>query len=192
AVANILYGIVNPSGKLAETIPVKLADNPSYLNFGGGDKVEYREGVFVGYRYYDTKQMEVAYPFGYGLSYTTFAYSNLQISNTNPTEKDTITVSVDVTNTGSIAGKEIVQLYVKDMTASTTRPEKELKGFEKVQLAPGETKTVTMELDKRSFAWYNTELHDWYAASGKYEILIGASSRDIRLSETIELSSSQV
>ena len=192
AVANILYGIVNPSGKLAETIPVKLADNPSYLNFGGGDKVEYREGVFVGYRYYDTKQMEVAYPFGYGLSYTTFAYSNLQISNTNPTEKDTITVSVDVTNTGSIAGKEIVQLYVKDMTASTTRPEKELKGFEKVQLAPGETKTVTMELDKRSFSWYNTELHDWYAASGKYEILIGASSRDIRLSETIELSSSQV
>ena len=192
AVANILYGIVNPSGKLAETIPVKLADNPSYLNFGGGDKVEYREGVFVGYRYYDTKQMEVAYPFGYGLSYTTFTYSNLQISNTNPTEKDTITVSVDVTNTGSIAGKEIVQLYVKDMTASTTRPEKELKGFEKVQLAPGETKTVTMELDKRSFAWYNTELHDWYAASGTYEILIGASSRDIRLSETIELSNSQV
>lgn len=192
AVANILYGIVNPSGKLAETIPVKLADNPSYLNFGGGDKVEYREGVFVGYRYYDTKQMEVAYPFGYGLSYTTFTYSNLQISNTNPTEKDTVTVSVDVTNTGNVAGKEAVQLYVKDMTASTIRPEKELKGFEKVQLAPGETKTVTMKLDKRSFAWYNTQLQDWYAASGKYEILIGASSRDIRLSETIELSSSQV
>ena len=192
AVANILYGVVNPSGKLAETIPVKLADNPSYLNFGGSDKVEYREGVFVGYRYYDTKQMEVAYPFGYGLSYTTFAYSNLQISNTTPTEKDTITVSVDVTNTGNVAGKEVVQLYVKDMTSSAIRPEKELKGFEKVQLAPGETKTVTMELNKRSFAWYNTELHDWYAASGKYEILIGASSRDIRLSETIELSSSQV
>ena len=147
AVANILYGIVNPSGKLAETIPVKLADNPSYLNFGGGDKVEYREGVFVGYRYYDTKQMEVAYPFGYGLSYTTFTYSNLQISNTNPTEKDTITVSVDVTNTGKVAGKEVVQLYVKDMTASAIRPEKELKGFEKVQLAPDETKTVTMELE---------------------------------------------
>ena len=107
------------------------------------------------------------------------------------TEKDTITVSVDVTNTGNVAGKEAVQLYVKDMTASTIRPEKELKGFEKVQLAPGETKTVTMKLDKRSFAWYNTQLHDWYAASGKYEVLIGASSRDIRLSETIELSSSQ-
>ena len=136
--------------------------------------------------------MKVAYPFGYGVSYTTFAYSNLQISNTNPTEKDTITVSVDVTNTDSVAGKEVVQFYVKDMTASTIRPEKELKGFEKVQLAPGETKTVTMKLDKRSFAWYNTQLQDWYAASGKYEILIGASSRDIRLSETIELSSSQV
>ena len=132
------------------------------------------------------------YPFGYGLSYTTFTYSNLQISNTNPTEKDTVTVSVDVTNTGNVAGKEAVQLYVKDMTASTIRPEKELKGFEKVQLAPGETKTVTMKLDKRSFAWYNTQLQNWYAASGKYEILIGASSRDIRLSETIELSSSQV
>ena len=103
---------------------MKLADNPSYLNFGGGDKVEYREGVFVGYRYYDTKQMEVAYPFGYGLSYTTFTYSNLQISNTTPTEKDTISISVDVTNTGSVAGKEVVQLYVKDMTSSAIRPEK--------------------------------------------------------------------
>ena len=154
--------------------------------------MEYREGVFVGYRYYDTKQMEVAYPFGYGLSYTTFTYSNLQISNTTPTEKDTISISVDVTNTGSVAGKEVVQLYVKDMTSSAIRPEKELKGFEKVQLTSGETKTVTMKLDKRSFAWYNTELHDWYAASGKYEILVGASSRDIRLSETIKLSSSQV
>ena len=191
AVANILYGIVNPSGKLAETIPVKLADNPSYLNFGGGDKVEYREGVFVGYRYYDTKQMEVAYPFGYGLSYTTFTYSNLQISNTNPTEKDTVTVSVDVTNTGKSAGKEVVQLYIRDLTGSAIRPEKELKGFEKVFLEPGETKTVTMELNKRSFAWYNTELHDWFAASGDYEILVGASSRDIRLTETLHLNSSQ-
>lgn len=108
AVANILYGKVNPSGKLAETMPLKLSDNPSYLNFGSGEKVEYREGVFVGYRYYDTKEMEVAYPFGYGLSYTTFAYSNLEISNENPTEKDTVTVSADVTNTGDITGKEIV------------------------------------------------------------------------------------
>ena len=191
AVANILYGKVNPSGKLAETMPLKLSDNPSYLNFGGGEKVEYREGVFVGYRYYDTKEMEVAYPFGYGLSYTTFAYSNLKISNETPTEKDTVTVSVDVTNTGDIAGKEILQLYVRDCTNSTIRPEKELKGFEKVALDPGETKTVTMELDKRSFAWYNTNLHDWFAASGDYQILVGASSRDIRLTGTIHLNSSQ-
>ena len=106
AVANILYGKVNPSGKLAETMPLKLSDNPSYLNFGGGEKVEYREGVFVGYRYYDTKEMDVAYPFGYGLSYTTFACSDLKISNENPTDKDTITVSVDVTNTGNMAGKD--------------------------------------------------------------------------------------
>ena len=191
AVANILYGKVNPSGKLAETIPLKLSDNPSYLNFGGGEKVEYREGVFVGYRYYDTKEMKVAFPFGYGLSYTTFAYSNLKLSMKNPTEKDTVTVSIDVTNTGDIAGKEIVQLYVRDLTGSAIRPEKELKGFEKVFLNPGETKTVTIELDKRSFAWYNTDIHDWFAASGDYEILVGASSRDIRLTETLHLNSSQ-
>ena len=191
AAANILYGKINPSGKLAETMPLKLSDNPSYLNFGGGEKVEYREGIFVGYRYYDTKEMDVAFPFGYGLSYTTFAYSNLKLSMENPTEKDTVMVSADVTNTGKSAGKEVVQLYIRDLTGSAIRPEKELKGFEKVFLEPGETKTVTMELNKRSFAWYNTELHDWFAASGDYEILVGAPSRDIRLTETLHLNSSQ-
>ena len=191
AAANILYGKINPSGKLAETMPLKLSDNPSYLNFGGGEKVEYREGIFVGYRYYDTKEMDVAFPFGYGLSYTTFAYSNLKLSMENPTEKDTVMVSADVTNTGKSAGKEVVQLYIRDLTGSAIRPEKELKGFEKVFMEPGETKTVTMELNKRSFAWYNTELHDWFAASGDYEILVGASSRDIRLTETLYLNSSQ-
>ena len=191
AAANILYGKINPSGKLAETMPLKLSDNPSYLNFGGGEKVEYREGIFVGYRYYDTKEMDMAFPFGYGLSYTTFAYSNLKLSMENPTEKDTVMVSADVTNTGKSAGKEVVQLYIRDLTGSAIRPEKELKGFEKVFLEPGETKTVTMELNKRSFAWYNTELHDWFAASGDYEILVGASSRDIRLTETLHLNSSQ-
>ena len=191
AAANILYGKINPSGKLAETMPLKLSDNPSYLNLGGGEKVEYREGIFVGYRYYDTKEMDVAFPFGYGLSYTTFAYSNLKLSMENPTEKDTVMVSADVTNTGKSAGKEVVQLYIRDLTGSAIRPEKELKGFEKVFLEPGETKTVTMELNKRSFAWYNTKLHDWFAASGDYEILVGASSRDIRLTETLHLNSSQ-
>lgn len=192
ALVNILYGIVNPSGKLAETLPIKLEDNPSYLNFGDGDKVEYNEGVFVGYRYYDKKKMEVAFPFGYGLSYTTFEYSNLKADKDTVKEGDTIQVSVDVTNTGDCFGKEVVQLYISDLTEATRRPEKELKGFEKIALNPGETKTVTFTLDKRSLAWYSTDLHDWYAASGEYEILIAASSRDIRLKKSIQWESAQV
>ena len=187
AVVNILYGKVNPSGKLAETLPLKLSDNPSYLNFAEREKVNYREGVFVGYRYYDAKEMEVAFPFGHGLSYTSFKYSDLKLDRTEMTDQDTLTVSVDVTNTGGRAGKEVVQLYVSDLTGAVRRPVKELKGYEKVSLEPGETKTVTMTLDKRSFAWYSTDLHDWYAASGEYEILIGASSRDIRLTENVHL-----
>ena len=192
AVTRILFGAVNPSGKLAETFPEKLSDNPSYLFFGDGDKVEYREGIYVGYRYYDTKEMPVAYPFGYGLSYTTFAYSNLRVDKETMTDSDTLHVSFDITNTGSTAGKEIVQLYIRDLTGSTNRPLKELKGFEKVSLEPGETKTVTIELDYRSFAWYSTNLGDWYAAGGSYEILIGASSRDIRLLSKVTLKTARV
>ena len=192
AEANILFGNVNPSGKLAETLPIKLEDNPSYLNFGDGDKVEYKEGIFVGYRYYDKKKMDVAFPFGHGLSYTTFEYSNVKTDKDTLTEGGTLQVSVDVTNTGDKFGKEIVQLYVADKTEAIRRPEKELKGFEKVALNPGETKTVTFTLDKRSFAWYSTDIHDWYAASGEYDILIAASSRDVRLTKTIQWESTQV
>lgn len=192
AVVNLLYGIVNPSGKLAETLPLKLSDNPSYLNFAEKEKVHYKEGVFVGYRYYDAKEMDVAFPFGYGLSYTTFKYSGISVSSSSLTDQDTITVSVDVTNTGDRAGKEIVQLYISDLTGSCRRPLKELKGYEKVALLPGETKTVTMELNKRSFAWYNTKIQDWYAATGDYEILIGSSSRDILQKTTVHLTSTQV
>ena len=192
AEANILYGNVNPSGKLAETLPIKLEDNPSYLNFGDGDKVEYSEGIFVGYRYYDKKKMEVAFPFGYGLSYTTFEYSNVKTDKDTLTEGETLRVSVDVTNTGDKFGKEIVQLYVADKTEAIRRPEKELKGFEKVALNPGETKRVTFTVDKRSLAWYNTEIQDWYAASGAYELLIAASSQDVRLTKTIQWKSTQV
>ncbi len=190
AEVSLLYGKVNPSGKLAETIPLKLSDNPSYLNFGDGEKTVYHEGVFVGYRYYDTKEMPVAFPFGYGLSYTTFAYSNLKLDKDELTEKDTLTVSVDVTNTGNVPGKEIVQLYVRDNSGACRRPDKELKGYEKVALEPGETKTVTMTLDHRSFAWYNTDMKDWYSASGTYDILVGASSRDIRLTSAVQMKSS--
>lgn len=188
AEAKILFGDANPCGKLAETVPYKLSDNPSYLNFpGDGETVEYKEGIFVGYRYYDKKEMPVRYPFGYGLSYTEFAYSNLKLDKKSMKDTDTLTVSVDVTNTGSREGKEIVQLYVADLTGSANRPVRELKNFVKVSLAPGETKTVQMELNKRSFAWYNVKLHDWYAVSGTYEIQIGKSSREILLSDTVEV-----
>ena len=190
AEVDILFGKVNPSGKLAETIPYKLSDNPSYLNFpGDGQKVEYKEGVFVGYRYYDTKEMPVRYPFGYGLSYTTFEYKDLQLSADKIKDTDKLKVRLKVKNTGNRAGKEIVQLYVADKTGAASRPVKELRNFVKVELQPQEEKTVEMELDKRSFAWYNTEIHDWYAASGEYEILAAASSRDIRLKKTVYVES---
>lgn len=188
AEVDLLFGKANPCGKLAETIPYQLSDNPSYLFFpGDGRTVEYREGVFVGYRYYDTKEMPVRYPFGYGLSYTTFEYSDLQLSAEEIKDTDTLTVSLKVKNTGNMAGKEIVQLYVADKTGAASRPVKELKNFVKVELQPGEEKTVQMQLDKRSFAWYNTQIQDWYAATGKYEILAAASSRDIRLAKTVNV-----
>ncbi len=200
AVMNVLYGKANPCGKLAETFPVKLEDNPSFLNFPvSRHKVNYVEGVFVGYRYYDTKKMEVLFPFGFGLSYTEFEYSNLRVTPYEGVEYsdwDIIGINsgakvlVDVTNVGNRKGKEVVQLYVADKTGVINRPSHELKGFEKVELAPGETKTVSFELDKRSFAWFSTELNDWYAADGKYDIEIGKSSRDIVLSEEIELTGS--
>ncbi|MDE7311244.1 MAG: glycoside hydrolase family 3 C-terminal domain-containing protein [Eubacterium sp.] len=191
AVADLLYGKANPSGRLAETFPLKLQDNPSYLNFGEGDQVEYREGVFVGYRYYEKKDMQVAFPFGHGLSYTTFAYANIRLSADTATDKDTVTVSVDVTNTGAVSGKEVVQAYVKDLTGMAKRPVKELKGFEKVSLQPGETKTVEITLCPRSFAWYHIGLHSWFIGSGKYEILVGSSSADIRQSITLTMQSAQ-
>lgn len=188
AEVDLLFGKANPCGKLAETVPYKLSDNPSYLNFpGDGKTVEYKEGVFVGYRYYDTKEMPVRYPFGYGLSYTTFAYSDLQVSAEEIKDTETLTVTLKVKNTGTVAGKEIVQLYVADKTGVASRPVKELKNFVKVDLQPQEEKTVEMQLDKRSFAWYNTEIQDWYAATGEYEILAAASSRDIRLTKTVKV-----
>ena len=190
AVANILFGRVNPSGKLAESWPVKLSDNPSYLNFGGKRNVEYHEGIFIGYRYYDKKEMAVNFPFGYGLSYTSFEYSKLRFDSDTMTDGGSLKVSVDVTNTGSAAGSEIVQFYVSDLTKGTQpggvqRPLRELKGFAKISLEPGETKTASVTLDDRAFKWYSTELGDWYAFPGEYLISAAASSRDIRLSETV-------
>lgn len=186
AVVDILFGDVNPSAKLAETFPYQLEDNPSYLSgFGCGDFVNYAEGIFVGYRYYDKKNMPVMFPFGFGLSYTNFDYSNLRVDKKELSDLETVTVSVDVTNTGKVAGKEIVELYVSDKESTVIRPLKELKGFDKVMLKPGETKTVTFVLDNRAFAYYEPKMKGWNVESGEFEILIGKSSEDIVLSETI-------
>ncbi|NLB83722.1 MAG: glycosyl hydrolase, partial [Synergistaceae bacterium] len=190
ATADVLFGDVNPSGKLAETFPIRLEDNPSYLfYFGEKDIVEYREGIFVGYRYYDKKKLDVLFPFGHGLSYTTFDYSSMKVSADVIKDTDTLTVKVDVTNTGKAAGKEVVQLYVGDRESSVIRPVKELKGFEKVALNPGETKTVSFTLGKRAFAYYNTEISDWHVETGEFDILIGKSSRDILCTKTVVVES---
>lgn len=187
---DILFGKVNPSAKLPETFPKQLEDNPSYLaGFGEGDHVEYREGIFVGYRYYDKKKMDVLFPFGYGLSYTTFAYSNLRLDKKTMKDTEELTVSVDVTNTGDRAGKEVVQLYVADKESTVIRPVKELRDFVKIELAPGETKTVTFTLGKRAFAYYDVQIYDWQVETGEFEILIGASSRDIALRDTVTVES---
>ncbi len=189
----ILFGEVNPSGRLSETFPLKLEDNPSYLYYiGEEDVVEYREGVFVGYRYYDKKKMDVLFPFGYGLSYTDFAYSNLKLDKKAMKDTEVLTVSVDVTNTGTMAGKEVVQLYVADEESTVIRPVKELQGFEKVELAPGETKTVSMKLDARAFAYYNVQLGDFHVESGSFKIMIGRSCTDIKLEDTVMVESTKV
>lgn len=183
ATINLLYGKANPSGKLAETYPIQVAHNPSFLNFAEDDgNPVYNEGVFVGYRYYEKKQMEVLFPFGYGLSYTTFAYDNMTVDKPEMTDEDTALVSVDVTNTGSVFGKEVVQLYVASTKSRVPRAIKELKGFAKVALKPGEKKTVTFTLDKRAFAYYEAAIHDFYVDSGNYVIMIGSASNDIRIS----------
>ncbi len=191
AVIRILFGEVNPSGRLAETFPIKLEDNPSYLFFGGNkERTEYREGVFVGYRYYDKKRMDVLFPFGYGLSYTSFDYDNLVVSQGELDDTDTITVSVDVMNTGIRSGKEVVQLYVSDIESTEMRPLRELRGFEKIYLEPGKKQTVSFSLDKRAFAYYETKIHDWHVESGEFFIQIGRSSRDILLETKVSVRSS--
>lgn len=178
----LLYGEVNPSGRLAETFPLHLEDNPSYLNFpGDGTNVDYAEGIYVGYRYYDTKKMPVRWAFGHGLSYTTYTYGNLGMPAEALGDEGSVKVTVDVTNTGSMAGKEVVQLYVSDKNGTAGRPAKELKGFAKVALAPGETKTVEFTLTARDLSFYHEGLGDWYAPSGTYEVLVGHASDEIAL-----------
>jgi beta-glucosidase len=190
ALADVLFGRVNPSGKLAEIFPLKLADTPAYLNWPGETgQVRYGEGLFIGYRYYDQKEMPVQFPFGFGLSYTRFAYSNARVSAAQFKDVDGVTVQVDVTNTGAMAGKEIVQVYVHDQNSSLIRPQKELKGFAKVALEPGETKTVSIFLDFRAFAFYHPEYRLWITEDGDFDLLVGSSSTDIRATLAVNLQS---
>ncbi|GKX67227.1 hypothetical protein rsdtw13_24850 [Clostridium sp. TW13] len=186
AIADILFGEVSPSGKLAETFPIKLEDNPSYLNFPGeGDVVEYKEGLFVGYRYYDKKKLKPLFPFGFGLSYTNFDYKSIKVDKNELLDNESLNVTVSIKNTGSITAKEVVQLYVRDVCSSLIRPEKELKAFEKIELKPNEEKEITFTLNKRAFAYYNVDINDWYVEDGDFEILVGKSSEDILLKEKV-------
>lgn len=190
-VYDLITGASCPSGKLAETFPINIDDVLS-SQFFAKEVAEYRESIFVGYRYFDTAKKEVAFPFGHGLSYAKFEYSNLKLSKETINENEKLVVTYNVKNIGSVPAKEICQLYVRDLESTVFKADKELKGFDKIDLLPGETKTVEHILDKRSFAFYNVESGDWDVESGEYEILIGASSRDIRLSKKVVVNGSAI
>ena len=192
AIAEILTGRINPSGRLPITVERRAEDNPTFDSYRANVaqvynsplRVSYDEGVFVGYRGYDRAGTEPMYPFGYGLSYTTFDYANLKMERL---DDGNVAVSFEVTNTGRFAGSEVAQLYVGDEVASVPRPEKELKGYEKVRLEPGETKSVEIRLSPDAFAFYDMNRHDFVVEPGNFTISVGASSRDIRLSEKIRI-----
>lgn len=193
AVVDVLYGDVNPSGHLPETFPRHLEDNPSYLYyFGEGGVVGYNEGLFVGYRYYESKKQGVLFPFGHGLSYTVFEYSDLTLDKEKMDEEETLTAAVTVTNTGNRTGKALVQLYIAPEKVEMIRPVRELKGFEKVELAPGESKRVTFTLDKRAFAHWNPFVHSWRAESGKYMVQIGKSAHEICLEAAVQMNAEPI
>ncbi len=190
ATAKILAGVVNPSGKTSETYPLSYADNPTYGNYLTSPvTAEHRESVYIGYRYYDKAKKDVLFPFGHGLSYTTFEYSDLKVSADEIKDTDKLTVSFKIKNSGDVAGAEIAQLYVADKESTIFRPEKELREFTKVFLAPGEEKTVELTLCKRAFAFFNVEINDWCVESGEFDILVGASSKDIKLTATVKVNS---
>ena len=190
AIADIVTGKVNPSGKLAETYPMSLQDNPTAEYFPGSPvTTEYRESIFVGYRYYDKVEKEVRFPFGFGLSYTQFSYSNLRLSKEAIQQGEELKVSFCVKNTGKVDGAEIAQVYVAAPESNLFKAPKELRGFAKVYLKAGKQQTVTVTLTERAFTYYNVNLHDWHVESGAYKILVGASSRDIRLESAVDVTS---
>jgi beta-glucosidase len=188
ALADIIAGEINPSAKLTETYPLKLEDNPSYLDFPGSSSVRYGEGIYIGYRYYDKKKKEVLFPFGYGLSYTEFAYRALEAPD-HLAEGEKLKLKVLIENTGQFKGKEIVQLYISQDNPSLDRPPKELKGFGKIELDPGEKEWLDLEFDYEDLAFYHPE-EGWIVEADHFKIMIGASSRDIKFTEEIEVESS--
>jgi beta-glucosidase len=188
AIADVLTGRVNPSGKLSETFPVRLMDTPSYPEFPAkNQEANYGEGIFIGYRYYDARNLKRLFPFGFGLSYTTFSYANLRVTPAAVTDTENISVEVTIKNTGKVPGKEVVQLYVREEQPRVVRPEKELKAFAKVALEPGEEKRVNFQLQARDFAYYDVMRRGWLVKPGDFAILVGASSQDLRLQQTIKV-----
>ena len=186
AIADILVGKVNPSGKLSVTFPKKLGDTPAFVNFPGSGTVVYGEEVFVGYRYYDKRDVEPLFPFGFGLSYTTFEYSDLRVP-ASFTKGESVEVALKVRNLGKCEGKEVIQLYIHDTAASVSRPPRELKGFAKISLQPGQSKDVSFKLEQRAFSFYDVGKKCWMAEPGRFEIHVGSSSRDIKLKAAIIL-----
>ena len=190
AIVDVLTGKANPCGKLAETYPVCLKDTPTSFRYPDSkEDVQYRESIFIGYRYYDKVERNVRFPFGFGLSYTSFEYSDIKLKKKNLTKGEGAKVTFTIKNTGDVAGSEIAQVYIAKPESKIFRAPKELKGFVKIHLEPGEEKKVTVELDDRAFAFWNTATEDWCVESGEYKILVGASSRDIRLEAAAKMKS---
>jgi beta-glucosidase len=188
AIADVLFGVVNPSGRLPQSWPAKLANNPAVLSYPGErGVVKYREGIYAGYRFYDTMEFEPRFAFGHGLSYTTFAFGDVRLRTTELAPGDSLAVEVDVTNVGDRAGAEVVQLYVRDPESALPRPERELKAFARIERDPGESGTVTMTLDMRAFAYFDDLRNAWVAEAGAFELLVGSSSRDIRCAQAVTL-----
>jgi len=191
ALADVLFGFKNPSGKLPTTFPRRLEDNPTFRNWPGENmKVVYGEGLYIGYRHYESMKIAPLFPFGHGLSYTTFTYGKPTISSKILFEPDKVTVTIPITNSGSVEGAEIVQAYIHDEKSRLPRPEKELQAFDKVFLKPGETKNATLTLDKYSVGYYDTDIPAWIAEEGVFNVLIGASSADIRARASFEVKKS--
>jgi beta-glucosidase len=190
ALAEVLTGDANPSGKLTYTIPVKLEDSPSYVlgEYPGKDgKVTYNDDLLVGYRYFDTKNVKPLFPFGFGLSYTSFAYDDIKVETTGKNNALICTVSFRIKNTGNVEGKEIAEVYVSDLVSALPRPLKELKGFSKVSLKAGESKSVKVNLNQRAFKYYDPAKKQWVLEPGKFEILVGSASDRILLKQQIDL-----